>query len=110
MERTIYECDSCGTRFGAKNDVVPVQVRSKNGEWRDYTDVELHFCFDCHGPAASDLNKSAFARFLVDEGGEIVGVEDGWRNFVALSEFDHSGLDDDKSLHETARAVKGAVN
>jgi len=110
MERTIYECDSCGERFGAKNEVVPVEARLKKGEWGKSRDVRLHFCVDCHGPAASDLNNSPFVRFLVDEDREIAGVQDGPRSFDSLAGFDRGALDDRESLQEVARAVKKALN
>jgi len=108
-EITVFECNSCGNRFGAKNDVVPVPIRERVREWLPYREYTLHFCFDCRGSAASDLNNTQFKRFLVDENGEVAGYESGYRLVRPLSEFPQDPLDDPEALDTVVTAVESVL-
>lgn len=109
-KRTIFECDGCGDRFGAKNDVVPAEVRHESDEWFQHTDETLYLCFDgCGGDALVTVNNSRYRRFLIDANRNVVGVMTGlqvvldWEDVVA-------GLDDDAEDFEAAKeAVEAAL-
>ncbi len=92
-KRTIFECDGCGDRFGAKNDVVPARIRHEAEEWQQHHDETLHLCFDCGGGHLVTANNTRFFRFLVDDDRNVVGMLTGMRTVhgweSVLEDVDH---------------------
>lgn len=78
-KRSIFECDGCGDRYGAKNDVVPALVRHASEEWQQHHDETLHLDFDCGAGPLVTVNNSTYRRFLVDDDKTVVGMLTGLR-------------------------------